>query len=724
MFGKKFLLIVSLILAGPTILLTAQSSKIIINEIVAFSERGNPDWVEIYNTGNDTIDLGGWHWSNTKGKSDYFTIPDHQSNLTKIAPQSYSRFFFDKITQRSNALIVDFKLPKKGGYIALYSPNKKKIDQVNYPAQKFKSSYGRKGFKKWQHYQTPSPGSVNEGESFKGLCSKPKSNIKSGIIKDPFELELSSSTKKASIYYTLDGSLPSQNNGIKYSKPIKIDSTCTLRAIATKDNFLNSSLLHRHFLVGVNHDLPVISIAVDSFKSYYHFKDEEDTDIPIIANAAFFETDSKKVFETNFELTLAGGGSRRHAQKSISLHTKDYLDSDKIKHKLYLNKDKQRIKGMVLRNAGNGMPKTQFKDAYIQNLASKNMDTDFLAFRPVVAYINGKYWGIYNIREKKCKHYFEENHQVEGDSIDYLTNYRYRTHRGSNKHFKETIQYISANDMKDQAHYNEIANRIDIDNFIDYQITELYVSNTDWPMSNTRLWRPISNDGKWRWLMFDLDHGFRKSKAGHNSIEYGLGKNNWHKHVTEERFANATLLLRKLNKNQNFKNKFINRFCDLLNTNFSTENARLVIDTLETYYDSEIEKHIERWTIEGERTLIDSKDRWQRGIQDMRAFAEMRPDSIRKFIAKEYNLNGQSEIRLVSNIEDAAELKINSLNLGHIRNWNGNYFMGLPINIEFTINDRYELVKCEGLKLDKNQGSLVPENQIHEITFHFKKKVE
>ena len=67
---------------------------------------------------------------------------------------------------------------------------------------------------------------------------------------------------------------------------------------------------------------------------------------------------------------------------------------------------------------------------------------------------------------------------------------------------------------------------IDIENFIIYQVAQIYFDNTDWPGNNIKFWRP--ENGKWKWILYDTDFGFGiwgNNNYQNNTLSFALQSN-------------------------------------------------------------------------------------------------------------------------------------------------------------------------------------------------------
>jgi hypothetical protein len=134
-----------------------------------------------------------------------------------------------------------------------------------------------------------------------------------------------------------------------------------------------------------------------------------------------------------------------------------------------------------------------------------------------VVFVNGEYWGLHEIRERLDKQYPHARYGVDSAEVDLLESAASRV-EGDALHYAAMTNYIAHHGLVNDAVYEEIRRRMDVDNFLNYQLCEIFYANTDWPLSNVRFWRkrttgyvegaPPGHDGRWRWMMLDTDFGF------------------------------------------------------------------------------------------------------------------------------------------------------------------------------------------------------------------------
>ncbi len=426
----------------------------------------------------------------------------------------------------------------------------------------------------------------------------------------------------------------------------------------------------------------------------------------------FFDTEGVLGFSQNVGIRIHGGATRTYPQKSLRLYArKEYGEKD-INYPIFNGqkiwvKDKvaEKFETLLLRNSGNDWHYTLFRDAMMQSLMEYT-SLDLQAYQPVIVFINGEYWGIHNVRERVDEHYFKSYYNIDKEELVILEDNGVldEGRDGDEKHYHDMIDYIKKNSLEDAEHYKYITTLVDTDNLIDYYIAQIFFGNTDWPGNNNRFWRKrvdynpdnlYGHDGRWRWILFDTDFGFGlyKYSADYNS--------NTLVHATKvggSQWPNpdwSTFLFRNLLNNETFKNKFISRFADHLNTSFKTERVVERIGDLKNFIEPEIEEHNQRWSNIGD---------WEKSINVMIEFAEERPEKQRNHIVSFFNLEGLSSINLNVSDKKHGHIKINSIDInentagtkGTVYPWTGTYFKGVPITITAIPSTGHKFVRWEG----------------------------
>jgi len=382
----------------------------------------------------------------------------------------------------------------------------------------------------------------------------------------------------------------------------------------------------------------------------------------------FYEDDGKCEFNSITGFRLFGGVSRLFEQKSMALVTRDRYGKKRFKHRIFGKGGEKNFKFLVLRNSGSDWGKTHFRDAMITSLV-EDWGLDNQDYRPCHVYLNGEYWGIYNIREKINRHYIADHHDLHPDSLD-LLEHKYTVKRGGRQHYLKMLRYIGKNDLAEDKNMAYISTQMDVENFMDYQIAQIFIDNRD-AGGNIKYWKPQSPNGKWRWILYDTDWGF----GLHYPKGYKFNSLAFFTAPDGPDWPNppwSTFLLRKLLENEEFKNAFVTRFLDRMNTSFSSENILAKIASFEELYEPEIERHHDRWNIPD----------WHRDLHldIMKKYVEERPTYMRKFIAEYFGFKKETQLNILSG--EGGKMVLNDLIPLKNKHFSGTYFQNQFINLK------------------------------------------
>jgi len=527
-------------------------------------------------------------------------------------------------------------------------------------------------------------------------------STKGGFFDDAVSISLSSPGAK--IYYTLDGSTPNSSSTV-YSTPIEIEETTVLRAVARKDKQLSKIVGHTYFINEPYSNFPVVSIGVTPSilfdpENGLYVKGANAQDSTwkmeganfwsrkeIKVNTEIFEVDGDNEFNSVTGLRLFGGMSRLFPQKSMTIVVRDRYGKKRVRHKIFGDDGLKKYKFLVLRNSGSDWGKSHFRDALMTGLL-EDWDIEKQDYRPAHVYLNGKYWGIYNIREKVNRYFIAGHHEeVDKDSID-LIEHRMTVKRGGTRHYRKLIQFLENNSMADPANYAYLQSLMDVDNFMQYQIAQIYFNNQD-AGGNIKFWRPQTEDGKWRWIMYDTDWGF----GLHSSKAYKFNSLNFHTRPDGPSWPNppwSTLILRKLLENPDFREKFVLRFTDHLNSTFASERVESKINEIHQQLNPEMGRHLERWKLK--------EDNWKLHINIMRTFAKERPDYVRMHLMEMFDTGDL--VNFEASATSGGQILINDQITVKDQAFKGQYFEKLPIQIKAIPKFGYRFIGWKGVDLD------------------------
>lgn len=549
-----------------------------------------------------------------------------------------------------------------------------------------------------------------------------EASVESGTYEQPIKVRLLSDYKDGIIRYTLDGSEPTaaskaynqRNEHPKDADPITIEETTVLRAkLFTPDQQSGDTLTKTYFFgESPSGDLPVLHLSMnpdDLFgdeKGIYakgkHFDPDapnpnlsgnfmqEGRDWERKVHVSYYPKGFKEppVFSQDAGIRIHGGASRGYDRKSFRLYARDRYGTHVFPYPMFGEDGPRAFKRLILRNSGNDWDKTMFRDAMIQQLVS-DMEVETQAYQPVLVYLNGEYFGLYNLRERYDHHYMRWTHNVNERDLDLLENNHVEVKKGSRQAFDELMAYVQKNGLEDATHYRYVKEHIDLENFMDTWIVNIYARNLDWPGNNQLYWRNRNGDGKWRWLLVDLDFGYNMYREKdeylhemeeHNTLAMAADPNG-------DPWPNppwATLLFRSLLAQEDFKNEFVARFTHRMNTVFDPDRTKTLIREMKATIEPAMPDLIEKWEAPA------SMEEWEKEIRLMERFAERRPDYMRQHIVDFFHLDGKVEIKVNSFSNATSPFTVNELETENFGpRFTGTYVTNIPYRFSLHQNETW-----------------------------------
>ena len=613
-------------------------------------------------------------------------------------------------------LHTNFKISSSGETLVLTTPDGIIQDSVSTGIMLGDVSRGRQpdGGAEWLFFGEPTPGNANVTTGYSGVLEPPYLSQLGSPFSNPGAVTMSTATPGAEIYYTTDGSYPN-GASLLYTDPVYIDDNTILRSVAIKQGWLNSRPNTQSYLFDYAGELPVVSLSTNP----YHFWDNDSGIYVLGPNASsefpyfganfwqdwerpihieMFEPDGELAFSIDAGVKIYGNYSRAYPQKSLTIFARGAYGSPAINYQVFPEKDIESFEAIVLRNSGNDFDNTHFRDGLVSILADRAGVTT-QAFRPAVVYLNGEYWGIQNIREKINEHFIATHFPIDPDNIDMLEGNNQVIH-GDHEHYLDLLNFIETNDLSDPINYDVITSAMNIDNFIRYNVAQIFVDNWDWPGNNIKYWRPRTPDGRWRWILFDADFAFglfTPNGYAHNMIEFatnpdGPSQTIWGWDSWWPNPPWSTFLFRSLLDNESYKNDFINYFSDHLNTTFQPDEILNVVDNITGELTGEMPEHTSRWNL--------NLASWYNNVNALRNFIFYRNAFMWSHIQSYFNLAGTYQLFLDMD-GGSGSIIINSIKAYNFP-WQGQYFDQIPIQIQAVPAPGFQFVGWAELSTASN----------------------
>ena len=460
-------------------------------------------------------------------------------------------------------------------------------------------------------------------------------SARGGFYEDVFALQLDCQNPQNHIRYTTNGNRPTAQSPL-YEEPLTLNEHLysksdiyTIINCPEQDFFLPDSVRHciviraavfdendscisqvktnSYFIRALGcdtHGLPAISLCADSLDLYdyetgifvpgIHFDSLEPyftgnyfmtgREWERLSNFEFCELDNTGVNQ-QVGLRTHGKQSRWRSQKGMKVYAREEYGKKRFKHKFFETLPIESFKHLTLKPFGAAWNGSGCKD-YICSRMAQQLDMEWQASRPAVLFLNGEYWGVYYVAEKTDERFLEDHLGVNPDSVTIIDVWN-DLECGNSDNFYALRTWMEQADLSDDEQYTYAKEHIDIDNFIDYYILELFAANLDWPATNTRMWQ--LGDSKWRWIFFDGDACLEAQDFDvfANATYDGDGG-----YPSSRR---ATLFFRRLLENEHFKEQFANQFNQLVYSTLSYQNTKPYFDYIKATLTNEVPNQSHRF---------------------------------------------------------------------------------------------------------------------------------
>ncbi|MBN1894757.1 CotH kinase family protein, partial [bacterium] len=721
-----------IVLTGVIPLFTQPNRPLKINEFMACNTftQLNPqlsdfeDWIEIYNDSDQEADMGGLYLTDDLDDPFKWWIPQG----LVIGARNFFIFWADGSGFENRA---GFKLSQNGESIGIFDSDGAVIDTLTFGPQFSDVSCGRypDGGPARMYFGAPTFGVGNlPGVTAPRRAEDPVFTVPGGLYQGSLSVSLLAADNSR-IYFTVDGAFP-DTGAVPYLNSIEVDASTVIRARAYRDGYLPSRVVTQTYILNKTIRLPVVALSTDPG---FLFDPEigitpglcVDTEVGAPppfdpeanfwndwerpAHIEFFDPGESGPFGLDVGIQVFGGYfGRQIPQKAFTVFMRDKYGAEEIEYPLFPCKAVTRFKRFVLRASSNDFNRTFFRDGMMTTLLIGRMDVDYQAYRPAVGYVNGQYWGIYNIREKMNEYYAESNYGIDAEDVEWMQNVD-GVATGDGDGYHQLMEYVGSHDMADSSVYAHVQSLVDIDEFMNYHIAQFYFRNHDWLVQNIRYWRE-SSGGKWRWMLYDLDWGF-SGEIMQGTEQYKTNSIRWALNLGE-----LALLLGKLIENSGFRNEFIQRFAAHLNTTFRPDRVIGIIDSLKRNIEAEMPAHIQRWNAPEDMAA------WENEIQVLREFAANRPFFVREHLTEVFDLSGL--VHLGCHVSGAEQGFIHVAGVPVATpHFEGLFFTGVPVRLTASANPGYRFAGWSGMSEGTNREISVVLSSDADITANFEPDV-
>ena len=660
------------------------------------------DWIELYNAGATAVDLSGYFLSDNKNKPTKWPIPPG----TVIAGKGYLKFWASGRNESSAFdYHTNFKLTQTKSTpedLTFAAANGTILSQVKVNKTMAQQSRGRlpDGSANWAILTQPTPGgSNNDSPHYAAFANRPDFSLPAGFYPGPVTVALTNNEPGANLFYTLDGTEPNEFSNL-YTGPITLSETTVLKAMAISydSTILPGFVEYATYFIGVHHTLPVVSIAGADLENLAN----GDNSLRPGGSIEYFDQNGARQARTYGEFNSHGQDSWVNDQRSIDLVARDEMGyNNAINEKIFSLSDRAEFQRLILRAAGddnypgNFLPAhkgcAHLRDAYVHNLAKRGgLNLDVRLSEKAIAYIDGKYWGVYDLREIPDDHDFTDYYYGQGKyDIQYILTWGDTwAEYGDAKalaDWKALYTYIQTHSMANQDYYDYVASQLDVTSLVDYVIVNSLTVCSDWLNYNTGWWRGLNPDGthqKWGYILWDNDATFgyyinytnipdTSATAKPCNVESLGGFSDPEGHIK---------VLKRLMNNPGFKQYYVSRYIDLMNTVFSCDNMLAYLDTVANRIAPEMTLHAARWG--------GSYDDWQKNVGRLRDFITRRCNAIPGGLINCYNLTGPYEVTFDADLSAVDPvLKINSQTIDHFPytgTYYGNIYLKLGVQYDTT----------------------------------------
>ena len=724
---KQFLLLLT------TFMCTGVSAQnLVINEVMQSNVetimddiKEFPDsWVELYNPTDAAINLKNYKIGTKDKVKKAWQLPD-----MTIEANGYVVIYCDKEGKEDNRLHTNFRLESgKDGNLYLFMGNDivdQLVGMAKMPAPDI--AYGREtdGGETWGYELKPTPGAQNEGGVVEGkhILGAPVFSTTGQVVESGKKIRLVISLPEGApegteIRYTTDGSEPTATSPIY--ETTMISKSTVIRAKLFCEGWLSPVSTAQSYIFHPREmTIPIFSVVTNdkylndpTIGLFPNNKSKEDKKLhdwrrPV--NIEFFtSTGTESIFNQLSETRIQGGASRANDLKSMVFYANKRFDPDHKRFSYEFFPDQKpgitEFKSFSLRDGGNDFGDLYFRDLIIQRTMAANTDLDWQAGHSAVLYINGEYMGMLNIRERSNEDNVYSNYngledldmvEIGHEQINGVDMFGEELKEGTDEFYNAFKAFYSEHGHT-LAEYEQW---MDVSEYLNVMVMNLFYGNIDFPGNNTVFWRPNDDDTEsglpkiWRVIVKDTDFGLGLygRKPDYNTIDLLYNPSahpgdNWA--FTEP----ATRLVKNLLEDPDALNMFIDKCCIYMGDFMNAEGTGATIDLIKDEALEEFVAHRNKYNPWGDNrndilNKFENAKKWLAGYTEQGWWGQSttyspRTDYFYGFIGQKWNLGNPVELTINKTKQDVA-ITVNGIELSK-GTFDGKYFKNRQLTITGT----------------------------------------
>lgn len=635
---RKFMLSVLVSLAALFLFSAAANGEILISEVMAsngvYKDGEAYDWLELHNTGDKAVDLSGCYLSNSRKNPLKWAFPEG----ARIKAGGYLLVYCtgEELAPGKGPYYANFKISASGTSLLLTARDgETALTALAVPPQYGAVSWGLpSGGGDYAFFENATPGEKNEKTGCPARTAAPSLLTPGGFYSAAVTVQ-AQPPSGAALRYTLDGSTPTEKSKLWPENGLTLQKTAVLRLRAFGEGLVSSPVASASFLIGQERPVPVVSLITDerylfnqktgalvkgTKPDYPNY--EREWEYPV--NIEYFNLAGECEINQMGTFTAAGHSARQNAQKSIALYARKAYGPDRFYFNPFPNRDYASYKSLLLRGANSDAFSTRLRDAVISSLA-RPLDIIYQDALAIEVYINGEYWGHYNLREKINKHFIAQwegvTDEKQIDQIDLLarTGSDQFVQNGSNEDWLALCDFCKTKDLNDPENLRYVEERLDIQSLFTHAVFEIIIGNNDF--TNVRMYR--APGGKWKYLLFDVEAGFLS--LGKGPMEYYIKP--LKAKIQGFRHEPLAALLAVPEK----KAEFLTRFAQVLELSFQWPQVEAAFAPWEQTLETLLPRHLARWK---HFTL----QQWRQNVNAVKYYARVRPLKILDLLQKHMKL--------------------------------------------------------------------------------------